>query len=156
MARGPALINLGHDALGDTHVGPVIVPDQRAGRAHGTLSPSLVLVPRDERHGVVAHLMQLELVVAEGVGGPDPGVLGVAVAAIGRDGVRLDGDDHVFVFAAAGAARVCAHVAAGVDTGEGDVDGRGDEGVAVDDGRVRAVPGGRCWNGCAGRGAEAA
>lgn len=146
MALGPSRVDLGHH-VGDLHPRPIIGTDYRAASGDRTLVSSDILLPWDGRLGVVPDGLGLEVGKVERIRGAYFWVLGVGVGAIGGDAGWVDGDDSVDVVPTAVAAWVCALIAGGVDRGEGDVDGRRDEGVSIDDGGVGSVAGGRGGDG---------
>lgn len=139
MAFRPPGINLSHHVR-DFHPGEVIVADHAAGTsASDTLGSTAVLVPRDQRQGIVPDDMRMELGKVERVGCADSWILRIEVVTVGCYGFWVDGDNHIFVLAATGATWVRALVATRVDTGEGYIDTGGYEGMAIHNCSVGAI-----------------
>lgn len=139
MALRPPGINLGHHVR-DLHPGEVIVADHAADvSALDTLGSTVVLVPWNERQGIVPNDMRLELGKVERVGCADSWIFRIDVVTVGCHGFWVDGNNYVLVIAAAGATWVCAVVAPGVYAGEGYIDTWGYEGMAVHNCSVGAV-----------------
>lgn len=114
----PQGINLCHHIWHFKPRGVVITNHTATTTPEHTLRSTSILIPRDERHAIIADLMLLELREIERVCGSDPGVFRIPMVSVGCHSFWIDGDDHVLMFTTAGATWVRALIASGIDAGE--------------------------------------